>query len=148
MTHVLACLPPAGVTLSLFVFLARLPGMIASYGPTLVSRGPAWCSRRPPVHASQLCMPAGANIGAPCCRPDPTLPRPRSLLLAGPQLSGAAFFALCAVAAASVVASYVGLLVGAGGTAAYASLSLAAAAHQQRLEGGGGRRRIAYQHED
>ncbi|PSC71398.1 ATP-dependent helicase deoxyribonuclease subunit B [Micractinium conductrix] len=52
-----------------------------------------------------------------------------------PLWSGVAFFCLAAVAAVSVIASYLGLLFGAGATATYAALSMAAA-HQQRLEGG------------
>jgi hypothetical protein len=55
-----------------------------------------------------------------------------------------AFFALAAVAAISVVAGYLGLLFGAGATAAYATVSLAAQ-QQQRLEAAAQqRRRIAY----
>lgn len=59
--------------------------------------------------------------------------------------SGIAFFALAAVASISVIASYLGLLLGAGAGATYATLSMVAAAQQQRLEGGAAqRRRIDY----
>ena len=40
------------------------------------------------------------------------------------------------MAAISAIASYLGLLFGAGATATYATLSMVAAAQQQRLEGG------------
>ncbi|KAL4458505.1 hypothetical protein ABPG75_013370 [Micractinium tetrahymenae] len=59
--------------------------------------------------------------------------------------SGVAFFAAAAVASISVIASYLGLLFGAGAGATYATLSMVAAAQQQRLEGGAAqRRRIDY----
>ena len=58
-----------------------------------------------------------------------------------------AFFALAAVAAVSVVAGYLGLLFGAGATAAYATVSLAAQQQQQRLEAAAQRRRIDYARE-
>ncbi|KAL4426500.1 hypothetical protein ABPG77_008358 [Micractinium sp. CCAP 211/92] len=62
--------------------------------------------------------------------------------------SGVAFFAAAAVASVSIIASYLGLLFGAGAGATYATLSMVAAAQQQRLEGGTAqRRRINYDRE-
>lgn len=58
------------------------------------------------------------------------------------QWSGLAFFSLAAVAGISVVASYIGLLFGAGAAAAYSTLWIATM--QPRLEGTGGQRRIEY----
>ncbi|PRW60003.1 hypothetical protein C2E21_1530 [Chlorella sorokiniana] len=55
--------------------------------------------------------------------------------------SGLAFFSLAAVAGISVVASYLGLLFGAGAAAAYSTLWIATM--QPRLEGRGAPRRIA-----
>lgn len=135
-----ARLSPAGVALACFVFLCRLPWMIWSYGPALVrGRGCGCCCGG--------CLGGGRPrccCGRQCAAADRARLPPRPRL----QWSGAAFFVLCAVAAVSVVASYIGLLVGAGATATYATLSLVAA-QRERLEGGGaGRRRIAYPHED
>ena len=124
-----------GMCVSVFVFLFQLPSLIWSYQPALVSPGPALC-------CAALCcagvrpQPCSVSSCAPC------------LLCLCPlchlQWSGVAFFALAAVAAISVVAGYLGLLFGAGATAAYATVSLAAQ-QQQRLEAAAQqRRRIAY----
>ena len=70
---------------------------------------------------------------------------PRVILSYQPALwSALGFFALAAVAAVSVVASYLGLLVGAAGTAAYATLSMVAA-QQQRLQHAEAQRRRIHQ---
>ena len=58
--------------------------------------------------------------------------------------SALGFFALAAVAAVSVVASYLGLLVGAAGTATFATLSMVAA-QQQRLQHAEAQRRRIHQ---
>ncbi len=80
--------------------------------------------------------------------PPPPCPPPLPPPPLHTQWSGVAFFAAAAVASVSIIASYLGLLFGAGAGATYATLSMVAAAQQQRLEGGTAqRRRINYDRE-
>lgn len=126
----------AGLTVSVFVFVGRLPALIWSFSPSFVSTAHAYtgavrgCTAKMLLWPEKLqCRQADEACGPPCL-----------------QWSGLAFFLLASVSAVSVVAAYLGLLVGAGTAVGYSAYSLAVQ-REARLEWQQ-RQRISYRDHD
>lgn len=122
-----------GLSVSVFVFLAQLPSLIWSYQPTLVSDGDTSTFRCSAVVSNALRAYCLHNMLSTPCGLRFTL-----LLV---QWAGISFFVLAGLAAVSVVASFLGLLVGAGGALGYSLITLTLQ-QQARVEGQAQQRRV------